>query len=200
MSPLTSLSRFSRRSRRRTHAPGIVECSNGDLIASWYGDTRPNDSAVLGARKRKDEMAWCEPFVMADRPDFPDCNTAMNIDSRGRLWLYWPTIIGGSWESSLLNYQVATNYSEPGPPKWNRNGVILLKPADFSGEASGCWERVRSSRLAEQLEDRPSRRRNWPTRSISDWAGLPDASRQYCPAAGSSCRFIPIRFRYRSWL
>ena len=119
----------------QTHAPGIVECSNGDLIASWYGDTRPNDSAVLGARKRKDEMAWCEPFVMADRPDFPDCNTAMNIDGRGRLWLYWPTIIGGSWESSLLNYQVATNYSEPGPPKWNRDGVILLKPADFSADA-----------------------------------------------------------------
>ena len=22
----------------QTHAPGIVECSNGDLIASWYGD------------------------------------------------------------------------------------------------------------------------------------------------------------------
>ena len=25
----------------QTHAPGIVECSNGDLIASWYGDLRP---------------------------------------------------------------------------------------------------------------------------------------------------------------
>ena len=46
---------------------------------------------------------------MADRPGFPDCNTAMNIDGRGRLWLFWPTIIGGSWESALLNYQVATN-------------------------------------------------------------------------------------------
>ena len=115
--------------------PGIVECSNGDLIASWYGDTHPNDSAVQGARKRRGMAAWDAPFVLADRPGFPDCNTAMNIDGRGRLWLFWPTILGGSWESSLLNYQVATNYLEPGPPRWDREAVILLKPADFSKEA-----------------------------------------------------------------
>jgi hypothetical protein len=63
---------------------------------------------------------------MADRPGFPDCNTAMSVDGRGRLWLCWPTIIGSSWESALLNYRVATDYSEPGPPKWDREGVILL--------------------------------------------------------------------------
>jgi BNR repeat-like domain len=119
----------------QTHAPGIVECANGDLIASWYGDAKPNDSAVLGARKRRGEMAWDAPYVMADRPGFPDCNTTMHIDGRGRLWLFWPTILGSSWESSLLNYQVATSYSEPGPPRWDREGVILLKPADFSAEA-----------------------------------------------------------------
>ena len=72
---------------------------------------------------------------MADRPDFPDCNTAMNIDARGRLWLFWPTIIGGSWESSLLNFHVATKFTEPGAPQWDREGIILLKPADFSSEA-----------------------------------------------------------------
>jgi BNR repeat-like domain len=119
----------------QTHAPGIVECSNGDLLASWYGDAHPGDSAVFGARKRRGERAWDVPFIMADRPGFPDCNTAMSIDGRGRLWLYWPTILANSWESSLLNYQVSTNYAEPGPPKWDRQGVILLKPADFSEEA-----------------------------------------------------------------
>jgi predicted neuraminidase len=119
----------------QTHAPGIVECSNGDLIASWYGDVHPKDSAVVGARKRQGQAAWDEPFIMADWRGLPDCNTAMNIDGRGRLWLFWPTIIGDSWESSLLNYQVATHYTEPGSPKWERQGVILLKPADFSAEA-----------------------------------------------------------------
>ncbi len=121
----------------QTHAPGIVECSNGDLIASWYGDVGPGDSAVFGARKRQGYTAWSRPFVMADRPHFPDCNTAMSIDGRGRLWLFWPTIVGGSWESALLNYQVASDYLQPGPPKWDRQGLILLRPADFSKEARG---------------------------------------------------------------
>ncbi len=121
----------------QTHAPGIVECSNGDLIASWYGDVSPGDSAVFGARKRQGETVWSRPFVMADRPRFPDCNTAMSIDGRGRLWLFWPTIVGGSWESAILNYQVGSDYLQPGPPKWNREGLILLRPADFSKEALG---------------------------------------------------------------
>ena len=39
----------------QTHAPGIVECENGDLIASWYkGSEGPEDDASIhGARKRK---------------------------------------------------------------------------------------------------------------------------------------------------
>jgi predicted neuraminidase len=119
----------------QTHAPGIVECANGDLIASWYGDTGPGDSAVFGARKRRGETSWSSAFVLADRPGFPDCNTAMSIDGHGRLWLFWPTIVGGSWESALANYQVATHYAEPGAPRWDREGIILLRPADFSAEA-----------------------------------------------------------------
>jgi predicted neuraminidase len=119
----------------QSHAPGIVECPDGELIASWYFDLHEGDSAVLGARRRRGETSWSEPFVMADRPGFPDCNTAMSIDPRGRLWLFWPIIVGGSWESALTCYRVATSYQQPGPPRWDREGMILLKPADFGAEA-----------------------------------------------------------------
>jgi predicted neuraminidase len=119
----------------QSHAPGIAECSSGDLIVSWYADAREGDSAVFGARKRHGESHWSEPFVMADRAGFPDGNTAMAIDAKGRLWLFWPTIIGGSWESALTNYRVASDYGRPGTPRWEREGLILLKPADFGAEA-----------------------------------------------------------------
>ncbi len=118
----------------QTHAPGIVECPNGDLLASWYGDEHANDAAVTGARKKKGDDKWSSQFTLADRPNFPDCNTAMSIDAKGRLWLFWPTIIGGSWESAIMNYQVASKYAGPGAPKWEREGLILLKPADFKDE------------------------------------------------------------------
>src|ERR1051325_11101542 len=65
---------------KHNHAPGVVECPNGDLLVSWYrgsGERSADDVAVLGARLNKDSSTWSEPFVMADNPNFPDCNTCM---------------------------------------------------------------------------------------------------------------------------
>jgi predicted neuraminidase len=116
------------------HAPSIVECPNGDLLASWYrgsGERRSDDVAVFGARRRKGSGHWSEPFLMADTPGFPDCNTAMFIDSKKRLWLFWPVILANSWESCLTNYRVAADYQVDGSPQWNWQGVLYLKPLDF---------------------------------------------------------------------
>ena len=120
---------------KQTHAPGIVELANGDLLASWYGDAEDADAAVLGARKSKSAETWSDSFVMADRRGFPDCNTCMMIDGKSQLWLFWPTIVGSSWESCLMNYRVASNYQSSGSPKWDREGLILLKLNDFADEA-----------------------------------------------------------------
>jgi predicted neuraminidase len=122
---------------QHNHAPGIVECPNGDLLASWYrgsGERRADDVAVYGARKRAGSKEWSEAFVMADHPQFPDCNTCMMIDGKQRLWLFWPLIIDNNWESALTHYLASTSYEADGPPKWEQNGVIFLKPDDFGKE------------------------------------------------------------------
>jgi hypothetical protein len=78
------------------HAPGLVECPNGDLLASWYrgsGERSADNVAVMGARLRKGETKWSDTFLLADTPGFPDCNTCMMIDSENRLWLFWPLIL-----------------------------------------------------------------------------------------------------------
>ncbi|OHB83597.1 MAG: hypothetical protein A2V98_16110 [Planctomycetes bacterium RBG_16_64_12] len=123
---------------QHNHAPAVVECPGGDLLVSWYrgsGERSADDVAVYGARLAKGSTQWSEPFLMADRPGFPDCNTAMMVDRHGRLWLFWPTILANSWESCLTNFKVATEYAGPGAPKWDREGLILLKPDDFRDEA-----------------------------------------------------------------
>src|ERR1700758_418682 len=97
---------------KHNHAPGIVECPYGDLLASWYrgsGERGADDVAVLGARRRKGESSWSEPFLMADHPGFPDCNTCMMVDGKGRLWLFWPLILANTWESCLTNYRVSSD-------------------------------------------------------------------------------------------
>lgn len=123
---------------QHNHAPGIVECPNGDLLVSWYrgsGERSADDVAVFGARKPSGEAAWSEAFLMTDRPGFPDCNTCLMLDGHGRLWLFWPTILANSWESCLTNFRVSSDFAGPGAPKWEREGLVLLKPDDFRDAA-----------------------------------------------------------------
>jgi predicted neuraminidase len=123
---------------QHNHASSIVELPSGEFLVSWYrgsGERTADDVAVFGARKKAGDAKWSDAFVMADTPGFPDCNTAMMVDRKNRLWLFWPTILANTWESCLTNFCVSQDYDGPGSPKWNRNGLILLKPDDFSSEA-----------------------------------------------------------------
>ena len=126
---------------QHNHAPGIVECSNGALIVSWYrgsGERRADDVAIWGARRNNGTAAWTAAFVMADTPGFLDGNTCMMIDGRGKLWLFWPVILANSWESCITHYKFAADSSSvTGPvPEWDADGVILLKPDDFSSKVT----------------------------------------------------------------
>ena len=123
---------------QHNHAPGIVECPNGDLLASWYrgsGERRADDVSILGARLRNGESTWGEPFVIADNPEFPDCNTCMMIDNDQKLWVFWPIILDNNWESAITLYRTSTDYQGDGVPKWDWQGAVWLKPEDFKDEA-----------------------------------------------------------------
>ena len=140
------------------HAPGIVECPNGDLLVSWYrgsGERKADDVAVHGARLKKaeggHEKAWSETFLLADTPGFPDGNTALSIDAKGRLWLFWPLIIANSWESCLTQYRVSSSYADAGTPKWDWQGSIVLKPDDFEREVVAMLD----ARLGDPSARRP---------------------------------------------
>lgn len=127
------------------HAPSLVECPNGDLLCAWYrgsGERQADDVAVWGARLKHGSQQWSEAFLMADRKGFPDCNTAMMVDAQERLWLFWPTILANSWESCLTNFRVAEEYQAEGAPNWNREGVMWLKPKDFSDTARAELDRL----------------------------------------------------------
>jgi predicted neuraminidase len=166
---------------KHNHAPGIVECPNGDLLASWYrgsGERRADDVAVLGARLKKGESQWSDPFVLADYEQFPDCNTCMMVDKDQKLWVFWPIILDNEWDSALTIYRTSTDYSGPGAPKWDWQGVIFLKPKDFKQEALDELkarmatippedaERVQGymGKLEEKLSSKLSQRLGWQPR------------------------------------
>jgi predicted neuraminidase len=143
---------------QHNHAPAIVECPNGDLVVSWYrgsGERQADDVAVYGARRRKGKDKWSEAFVMADTPGFPDGNTAMFIDARQRLWLFWPVVIANTWESCVTSYRVASQYKGDSAPRWEWQGQIFLKPAAFAEEMEkGLEARLKSSALPAEMTNR----------------------------------------------
>ncbi len=189
---------------QHNHAPGIVACPNGDLFVTWYrgeGERKADDVAVYAAWKRKGAREWTKPFVLADTPGFPDCNTALFVDRDQRLWLFYPTILANTWESCLTNFKMAKQFAAPGAPQWDREGMILLKPDDFAEqgrkvldeEVKPFEDKLTPQQLAgiavlrERLGDKLFQRLGWQ----------PDASPRSCRTVAFFLRYTATRIRSR---
>jgi len=115
------------------HGPTVVELPNGDLLSAWFegsGERWADDVAIMGARLKKGETKWSMPFVMADVPGFPDINPMLFIDSRGKLWLMWYTVLANQWETSLPKYRISSDFTGNGAPVWEWQEVLHVKPGD----------------------------------------------------------------------
>ncbi len=122
---------------KHVHSSSIVECPNGDLLAVWFhgsGERKSNDVKIQGARKRAGSAKWGPAFTFADTPDLPDCNPVLFIDAQQRLWLYWMVVHANRWEQSILKYRRSTEYTGEGPPVWDWQEIILLKPGESFAE------------------------------------------------------------------
>ncbi len=171
---------------QHNHAPGIVECPNGDLLVSWYrgsGERSADDVAVYGARQRKGKNDWSEPFLLVDTPGFPDCNTTMMIDAQKRLWLFWPIILANTWESCLTEYRTSSDYQGDGAPKWEWQGIIPLIPPRFAEKMTATLDslgdeqekasvraKVFTDHVRELLKDKLTHRLGWQPRVQADRA------------------------------
>ena len=117
-----------------THGSTIVELPNGDLLAAWFqgsGERWADDVRIMGARLHRGDTVWCQPFIMADVPGFPDINPALFLDKDQRLWLVWYTVIANQWSTSLPTYRISTHYMQKnGPPQWDWQQVLFVKPGN----------------------------------------------------------------------
>ena len=118
---------------KHAHGSSIVECPNGDLLACWFfgsGERTADDVIIQGARLKKGAKNWSTVFLMADTPNFPDCNPVLFIDQKERLWLFWITVTAHRWERSILKYRISSDYQKAGAPNWDWQDIILLNPGE----------------------------------------------------------------------
>ncbi|MGV3557064.1 sialidase family protein [Larkinella arboricola] len=122
---------FPYQTQHHVHGSSLVALPNGDLLAAWFegtGERSADDVKIMGARQRKGQTTWSEPFVMADTPNLPDCNPVLFLNRQGKLFLVWIAVVANRWENSILRFKTATDYTKPGAPVWSWQDNILLKP------------------------------------------------------------------------
>lgn len=147
------------------HASCVVEAPNGDLLACWFqgsGERTADDVKIEGARLKKGAREWSGRFVTADTPDFPDTNCSMFVDPEARLWLIWPTIMANTWESALLKMKRARDWLGDGPPKWEKEDVIHIKPGEAFTRAVASWlDELEKNPLLAKVDEDGRRGRAW---------------------------------------
>ncbi len=117
--------------KEHVHGSTIVEIPSGDLLAAWFqgsGERQADDVRIMGAKLQNKPISWSKPFLMADVPGFPDINPILFLDGKKRLWLVWYTVIANQWETSLPKYRISTDYDGEGPPRWDWQEVLHVKP------------------------------------------------------------------------
>ena len=167
---------------KHVHSSSIIECPNGDLLACWFhgsGERTADDVVIQGARLEKGGNKWSPVFLMADTPNFPDCNPVLFVDQKERLWLFWIAVRAHGWEHSILKYRISTDYQQPGAPKWDWQDIILLKPGDAFAETieaafkeliteEPMWAEyapLYSTMIIEAARDKAKRQTGWMTRT-----------------------------------
>ncbi|MCE7067774.1 exo-alpha-sialidase [Dyadobacter sp. CY326] len=116
---------------KHVHGSSIVSLPNGDFLVAWFqgsGERTADDVRIMGARLKKGQTKWSEPFLMADTPHIPDCNPVLFLNAEGKLFLVWIAVQANLWEQSILRLRTTTDYNENGAPNWTWQDNILLKP------------------------------------------------------------------------
>jgi predicted neuraminidase len=135
------------------HASTIVELTNGDLLASWFGGTKEGASDVAIWMSRRTSDGWSSPREAAREPGAATYNPVLFHSADGVLWLYYK--LGhspSSWSAarefsrdeganwSAVEYLPAGLY---GPirakPLLLKNGTILSGTSVESYGSWACW-------------------------------------------------------------
>ena len=160
------------------HSSSIVELPNGDLLVCWFhgsGERTADDVLIQAARWAKSTGKWSAPFTLADTPGFPETNPTLFIDSKQRLFFFWPLIIAHKWETALMKYRISSDYQQvSGPPHWEHQDNIVLIPKNIAErakevlgkDAEGTGRQAEyAARMIEHAKDEYFSRMGWFTRT-----------------------------------
>ena len=179
---------------KHVHGSSLVNLPNGDFLSVWFygsGERTADDVKIMGARLKKGETVWSEPFEMADTPHLPDCNPVLFLNQQGKLFLVWIAVQANQWEQSILRFKTSTDYAKSGPPIWSWQDNILLKPDDHFAKE-----------VAEKFKKLPENTAGWAgyAPKYDDLIIEAATSNPYLwKTAALCCLCIPTGITFHSW-
>ncbi len=138
---------------RSCHASTIVELSNGDLLAAWFGGTKEGAPDVAIWMSRRSSSGWSEPHEAAREHEVASYNPVLFHTADGLLWLYY------KFGESPETWSAARKYSRDEGISWSsvehlpaglygpirakplilKNGTILSGSSVESYGSWACW-------------------------------------------------------------
>lgn len=133
---------------QHVHGSSIVQLPGGDLLMAWFqgsGERSADDVRIMGARLDKGHEQWSRPFELADTPHLPDCNPVLFMVG-DKLFLVWIAVQANKWEYSILRLRSTDTYDAEGPPTWQWQDNIFLKPDEqFAEEVAARFKELPAS-------------------------------------------------------
>jgi predicted neuraminidase len=120
------------------HGSTIEELDTGELMAAWYSGAaeKATDVAIFASFMPADRSAWTAPVVLHDTPDLSDGNPVLFQAPDHRLWLYYVTIEGASWNDcpirSKFSMDHGRTWSEPRFVREKKQWMTRNKPIVLS--------------------------------------------------------------------
>lgn len=152
------------------HAATIVEASNGDLVASWFGGTheRHPDVTILVSIKKKNSAKWSEGIqvadgVMKDGPRLPTWNPVLYQIPGGDLMLFYK--IGPKpsewWGMIMTSSDNGKTWSKPRNMPKDFLGPIKNKPVLLSDGTLMCPSSIEGDGWRLRMETSPDFGKTW---------------------------------------
>ncbi|MFV8341279.1 sialidase family protein [Flavobacterium sp. XS2P39] len=152
------------------HAATIVEASNGDLVASWFGGTheRHPDVTILVSIKKKNSDAWSEGVqvadgVMKEGPRLPTWNPVLYQIPGGDLMLFYK--IGPKpsewWGMIMTSSDNGKTWSKPRNMPKDFLGPIKNKPVLLSDGTLMCPSSIEGDGWRLRMETSPDFGKTW---------------------------------------
>jgi hypothetical protein len=138
------------------HGPAIVECPNGDLLATWLScvSERNREMTQAGSRLRWGSDSWDQASVFFDAPDRNDPTPQLWFDGENKIYFFIGTSIAGEYKSLAIAMRTSTDSGAT----WSKARLVMPDFGTTRGGASEPVFRMHDGAIAMVFDDANSLR------------------------------------------